>query len=383
MANYRKRYKKADRVGRAELLNEFCTQTGYHRKYAIALLGRPADEAPPSPGRRRGVSYSVESIRVLRRIWESSGYPWSVRLKALLPQWLPWARRHIQGVSVEIEEQLLAMSPRQMDRRLAEHKFQLKRRLYGHTKPGTLLKSQIPIRTDNWDVHTPGFLEIDLVVHCGPSASGEFICSLNATDIHTQWTETRAIMGKGEAGVVCALEEIRQRLPFALKAIDSDNGSEFINHHLKRWCKKLGVAFTRSRPYKKDDNAHIEQKNWTHVRKIMGWDRYDTPEQCAAMNALYREDLYHMMNFFQPCVKLLTKIRVGSRVRRYYETPQTPLDRLAACYAEGHVPLVVQKLLAERENLDPFTLSSRIDVSLRRLARMTAKRGPRNEKQIV
>ncbi len=275
---YRKRYGKADRAGRSQLLDEFCAQTHYHRKYAIALLGRPADS--PDPGcvvRRRGVTYSKASIRVLERIWKTAGYPWSVRLKAMLPQWLPWAREHVRGVTPAVEAQLLRMSPRQMDRRLKEKKRRLKRRLYGRTKPGTLLKHHIPIKTDQWDVTEPGFCEIDLVSHSGPNASGEFIHSFNLTDIHTGWCETRAIMGKGEAGVVAALEDMRKSLPFTLKAIDSDNGSEFINYHLYRYCQKHGIQFTRGRPYKKDDNAHIEQKNWTHVRKLWGWDRYDTP----------------------------------------------------------------------------------------------------------
>jgi hypothetical protein len=289
----------------------------------------------------------------------------------MLPQWLPWARRHLRGLTADVEQALLKISPRQMDRLLADKKRGNKRRLYGHSKPGKLLKSQIPIRTDNWDVASPGYLEIDLVVHCGPSASGEFICSLNLTDICTGWTETRAIMGKGEAGVVAALEEIRLELPFDLVAIDSDNGSEFINHHLVRWCKKHEIAFTRSRPYKKNDNAHIEQKNWTHVRRIFGWDRYDTPEQRAMMNALYRTELYHMQNFFQPCVKLIEKTRVGSKVRRRYDKAMTPLDRLVASYGESSIALRVQKLLVARENLDPFSLSSRIDTGLTRLTHTT------------
>jgi len=379
LSSYRKRYKKGDRRDRSKLLDEFCEMTEYHRKYAIALLGRPVDAVvPPGPRRRRGASYGPAVCRALEYCWEHAGYPWSARLKAMLPQWLPWASRHLRSLTPEVEQALLKISPRQMDRLLADKKRGNKKRLYGHTKPGQLLKSQIPIRTDNWDVTSPGYLEIDLVVHCGPSASGEFICSFNLTDICTGWTETRAIMGKGEAGVVAALEEIRLELPFDLVAIDSDNGSEFINHHLVRWCKKHTITFTRSRPYKKNDNAHIEQKNWTHVRRIFGWDRYDTAEQCAMMNALYRSELYHMQNLFQPCVKLVGKTRVGSKVRRHYDTAMTPLDRLVAFHGTNPIPLRVQRLLTVRENLDPFGLSSRIDAGLTRLTRTT-----RQEKQKV
>ena len=362
---YRKRYGKADRAGRSRLLDEFCTQTHYHRKYAIALLGLPADS--PEPGcviRQRGVSYSKASIRVLERIWKAAGYPWSVRLKAMLPQWLPWARQHMRGVTPAVEAQLLRMSPRQMDRRLKEKKRRLKRRLYGRTKPGTLLKHHIPIKTDQWDVTEPGFCEIDLVSHSGPNASGEFIHSFNLTDIHTGWCETRAIMGKGEAGVVAALEDMRKSLPFTLKAIDSDNGSEFINHHLYRYCQEHGIQFTRGRPYKKDDNAHIEQKNWTHVRKLWGWDRFDTPAALEAMNALYRGPWRAMMNLYQPCVKLKEKVRVGSRLTRRYDQARAPLDRLIAFYPQKELASKVHALLKQRETLDPFTLSQQVEDQL-------------------
>ena len=305
---YRKRYGAADREGRSVVLDEFCALTGYHHKYAIVLLGRPA--AAPCAPRRRGPAYPEKAVRVLEAVWEAAGYPWSVRLKALLPLWLPWAGQRMPACTVEVEALLLRMSPRQMERRLAGRKRALKRRIYGHTKPGTLLKQQIPVSTDNWDVKQPGYCEIDLVSHSGPSASGEFLYSLNLTDIQTGWCETRVILGKGETGVADALEEIRQSLPFKLLAIDSDNGSEFINYHLLRYCGKRSIGFTRGRAYEKNDNAHIEQKNWTHVRRIFGWDRFDTPEQQHAMNALYRQALRLMMNAFQPCVKLVAKENV-------------------------------------------------------------------------
>jgi len=369
LPGYRKRYLEADRMERSRVLDEFCKATGYHRKYAIGVLGKPADTPVATTRRRRGPTYSPAAVRVLERIWEAADYPWSERLKAMLPLWLPWARRHIHGCTPEIEEQLLRMSARQMDRRLADKKRKLKRRIYGRTKPGTLLKHHIPVKTDNWDVSEPGFCEIDLVSHSGPCASGEFIHSLNVTDIHTGWSETRAIMGKGERGVVEALDDIRRSMPFRLKAIDSDNGSEFINHHLVRYCKKHRIQFTRGRPYKKDDNAHIEQKNWTHVRRIFGWDRYDTRAQLDAMNALYRNELPIMMNVFQPCVKLTRKERVGSKLRRRYDKASTPLDRLAQ--ALPSTPAIIRRL-NQRDRTDPFALSSAIEHQLKQLA---TKRG--------
>jgi len=384
LANYRKRYAKADKRGRTRVLDEFCKTMQYHRKYAISLLGQPWDTPPPGAvQRRRGTSYGPAVVRALERIWQSAGYPWSLRLKALLPQWVPWARRHMDDFTQEVEQALLKISARQMDRVLADKKRQYKKRLYGQTKPGTLLRNEIRIRTDNWDVHTPGYLEIDLVSHCGPSASGEFVYSLNVTDIHTGWTETRAILGKGERGVVAALEQIQAELPFKLLAIDSDNGSEFINHHLVRWCKKHNIAFTRSRPYKKNDNAHIEQKNWTHVRKILGWTRYDRAEQCAAMNELYSGKLRQMQNLYQPSVKLVEKIRIGSRIRKRYDAPATPLDRLVAWYGEAPLALNVQRLLKEREKTDPFKLSTDLESSVQRLER-SGQNGKRDtEEELV
>jgi len=378
LRKYRTRYKKADKAGRSRLLDEFCAQTNYHRKYAIALLGKPVDTpAPGATPRRRGPTYSTASVRILSKIWKAAGYPWSARLKAMLPQWLPWARGHVQGLTLEVERELLKMSPRQMDRRLQNKKRQLKGRIYGRTKPGTLLKHQIPIKTDNWDVNEPGYCEIDLVSHSGPHASGEFIYSLNVTDIHTGWCETRAIMGKCETGVVDALEDIRQVLPFELKGIDSDNGSEFINHHLFRYCEKHRIQFTRSRPYKKDDNAHIEQKNWTHVRKLVGWDRYDTPAQLEAIQALYTGCWRAMMNLYQPCVKLKEKVRIGSRVTRRYDQPQTPLERLVAYSGGKRLPKAVQALCDQRDHTDPFMLSEGIDKALGALTRI----GTKKEKQ--
>ncbi|MFQ5898612.1 MAG: integrase, partial [Candidatus Methylomirabilia bacterium] len=218
------RYRQASRTDRQRILDEFCQVSGYHRKSALRLLHGP----PPGPSRprrrRRAPRYALSVIQVLTAIWEAAGYPWSVRLKALLPLWLPWARNRF-ALSPPLHQQLLALSPRQMDRRLKPYKRRLTRRLYGRTKPGTLLKHHIPLKTDRWEVTTPGFSEIDLVSHSGNSGEGEFIHSLNLTDIHTTWVEARAVMGKSQAGVQQALEELRQALPFALQGIDSDNGS--------------------------------------------------------------------------------------------------------------------------------------------------------------
>src|ERR1700693_3148946 len=321
------RYRGARRPEKRKILGEFCQVTGHHRKHAIRLLNGPAPGAA-RPLQRRPLTYSPAVIEALRAIWEAAGYPWSLRLKALLPLWLPWARRRLR-LRPAVERQLLAISPRQMDRRLAPHRRPLLQRLYGRTKPGTLLKHHIPLKTDRWEVTTPGFTEIDLVAHCGSLGEGEFVHSLNLTDIHTTWVETAAVLGKSQVAVQRALAELREALPFALRGIDSDNGSEFINQHLWDYCQAQEIQFTRGRPYKKDDNAHIEQKNWTHVRKLMGYVRYDTPAAQAAMHQLYRGELRLFQNLFLPSVKLLRKARVGARVRR--RSPRGP----PRCNASG------------------------------------------------
>jgi hypothetical protein len=357
------------------MLDEFTQVCGYHRKYALGLLARPLS-GPPRPRRvaRRSPRYSEAMVRVLAQVWEASGYLCAQRLKAALPQWLPWMRPRV-SLTAEVERQLLAISPRQMDRRLQARKRTLKRRMYGTTRPGSLLKHQIPIKTDHWDVRQPGYLEIDLVSHSGASAVGEFLHTLDSVDIQTCWVERQAVMGKGRHGVVQAMTTIEQQLPFPLRGIDSDNGSEFINEHLYAFCQRpagQAIQFTRSRPYKKDDNAHVEQKNWTHVRKLVGWDRYDSAEALAALNTLYA-DLRLFQNLFQPSMKLAAKIRTGSRLIRRYDAPRTPFERVCACPdADPSKVAALRQLLART---DPFALSRRIDQHLQRLYSLAHRPG--------
>jgi len=363
------RYEKAERKEKRRILDEFCANCGYHRKHAIRLLnGAPPGEKPRHKRRPRKVTYGPRVISILKAVWEAADYPWSARLQALLPEWLPWIRQYFR-LTEELERQLLAISARSIDYRLRPHKGKLRRRLYGRTKPGTLLKHHIPLKTDHWDVQVPGFTEIDLVSHSGNCATGEFCYSLNLTDIYTGWTETRAVLGRGQEAVREALEEIRQALPFALRGIDSDNGSEFINDHLLRYCRARAIQFTRGRPYKKDDNAHIEQKNWTHVRRILGYVRYDTEVAREAINDLYRGELRRFQNLFLPSVKLAKKERVGSRLRRRYEVPQTPWQRVVSSPVAD--PDRVAELGKERTELDPFQLSHRIQEKLQRIFRLS------------
>ena len=374
-AAMRERYRKATRRHKGLILDEFCAATGCHRKYAIALLRHPPERAQKAKAPGRPCRYTAAVRKALMAIWDAAGYPWSVRLKALIPGWISKARERFR-LSQEVCEKLESMSPRTMDRLLAGEKRTRKRRLYGRTKPGALLKHQVPIRTDRWDVSDPGFTELDLVSHSGPCGDGEFLHSLNLTDIDSTWTETRAVKGKGQAGIVDALEQIRAGLPFELLGIDTDNGSEFLNFHMLRYCRKKKIQFTRGRPYKKDDNAHIEQKNWTHVRRLHGWDRYESEAALAAMNDLYRKEWRLMTNLFQPSVKLLRKERVGSKTRRIYDGAKAPLDRLAAS-GKGN-PQAIAALLRLRSRLDPFELADAIERKLERIRNLSeAHRPPR------
>lgn len=236
--------------------------------------------AQPRPSVRRVVrrrpTYSEEVIRLVAQIWAASGSLCGQRLKAALPHWLPWLKQRTT-VSPTVEAQLVRISARQMDRRLAARKRRITRRLYGTTRPGALLKHLIPIKTDQWDVTKPGYLEIDLVSHSGASAAGECLHTLDGVDIHTTWVERQAVRGKGQHTVVQAMTTIEQQLPFTLRGMDSDNGSACINAHVLAFCQQRpagqAIQFTRSRPSKKDDNAHVEQKNWTPGRKLVGWER--------------------------------------------------------------------------------------------------------------
>jgi len=372
------RYHKANKALKGHILDEFCKVRGYNRKYATRKLNGPPPDARPKDMRRRGTRrYDAKTLDILRAVWEAARYPWSARLKALLPRWMSAIKKRFD-VSPKIEKQLLSISPRQMDRRMKAVRLQHQRRIYGRTKPGTLLKHQIPIKTDRWDVKEPGYCEVALVSHPGNCADGLFAQSLNFTELLTTWVETRALLGKGQYETRRKLEEIEKDLPFGLLGIDSDNGSEFINGHLLRYCRGRKIQFTRGRPYKKDDNAHIEQKNWTHARKVVGHERYDSEEAVELLNDLYRNGLRWMMNLFQPSIRLLKKERRGARLVRKYDKPKTPLDRLIESGKGDAAKIAEFKKL--RDNLDPFELSAAIDRKLKRIYSLANRRwSPRPE----
>ena len=365
------RYHKSKKEQKKKILDEFCYNCNYNRKYAIRILNDIPPEDRKNKPRKRNYKYGNEVISILEAIWKSANYLWSQRLKPALLLWIPWVRERFH-ITPAIEKQLLSISSATIDRRLKNKKYQIKKRMYSTTRPGTLLKHQIPIKTDNWDVNEPGFMETDLVSHGGSSAEGDFVHSLNCTDIYLQWTATRAIMGKGQIPALKSIEEIKNSLPFELKGLDPDNDGAFINYHLLAFCNKYKIQFTRSRPYKKDDNAHIEQKNWTHVRKIFGYVRYDTQEALDAMNDLYRNELCWFMNFFQPSVKLIKKIRIGSKIKRIYDKPKTPFQRLCEC--KNANPVKVAELKKLMQSLNPFELSKTIDIKLNRIYEMRTKK---------
>ena len=312
--------------------------------------------------RHRAPLYPESLIRVLESVWEAGQYAWSVRLKALLPLWMPRIKQR-WALSPKDQRMLLKMSPATMDRRLAPHRKKLGTKIYGQTKPGRWLRQTIPIQTDSSNVKEPGWIEADTVSHSGPNASGLFGYTVNKTDLFSGWDEPYAILGKAAVEVVMASEAIRQAFPFNQQGEDTDNGEEFINYEMDRYCRGRGIKRFRSRPYKKDDQAHIEQKNGTHVRRLIGWDRYDTQEAVDAMNDLYRKEWRLLTNLFLPSVKLDYKVRNGSRLKRVYEDAKTPLDRLWESKMGDRAKL--EQLRQLREELDPFELSKAVDRKLK------------------
>ncbi len=363
------RYKRANRKQKNLILNEFCATTGYHRKHAIRLLRKFKRFQKPKPKKRGRVAiYSQPAIlKAVKKIWRGANLPCSKRLKAILPLWLPGYVQSFGTLPPEVSQALLTISPATIDRLLQPARIHYKKHGRATTKPGTLLRNQIPIKTNQWDEFRPGFLEADTVAHCGSSALGLFAYTLDCTDIATGWTEQRAIWGKGETGVLEQIRHIEQSLPFPLLGFDCDNGKEFLNYHLLRHFaqRKKPIQFTRSRAYHNEDNAHVEQKNWTHVRQWIGYDRLDNPDTVPLLNALYTQEWRLFHNFFCPSAKLLDKERIGSKTLKHYDPPKTPYQRILD---SPHVsPEIKQTLSKQLEALNPFVLRKIIDEKLKKL----------------
>jgi hypothetical protein len=359
----RVRYGRRNRAGKSRMLDELCEDYEYERKYAIKLLsdGLPAPSGRVHPGPER--LYEVIEP-VVKHIWLTAEQPCGKRLVPILRQWLPFYELRQGRLSPRQRQLVRQISAATLDRLLAPARAQHWRGR-GGTKPGNLLRSEIPIRTGTWDLSQAGYLEADSVAHCGGSLAGDFIWSLTYTDILSGWTEGGAVWNKGAAGVLAATREVEVRLPFALLGFDSDNGGEFLNHHLLAYMRErqAPVEFTRSRPYHSDDNAHVEQKNWTWARQLLGYGRLENPALVEPISALYREVWTPWQNFFLPCLKLQQKWRAGSHWRRRYELPQTAYQRLCA---PGILPLKERRQLRERyASLDPFELKDELEEKLK------------------
>ena len=359
-------YLRRNREGKSRMLDELCGDYEYERKYAIKLLSGSLPAASgkvrPGPGRRYG-----EIQPVVEYIWLKAEQPCGKRLVPILEQWLPFYERRFERLSRGHRKLVSQISAATLDRLLEPSRAQYIGRGRCGTKPGSLLRSEIPIRTGTWDLSQPGYLEADSVAHCGGSMAGNFIWSLTYTDILSGWTEGGAVWNKGAAGVLVATREVEERLPFALLGFDSDNGGEFLNHHLWSYMRerKEAVEFTRSRPYHSDDNAHVEQKNWTWARQLLGYGRLENPELVAPISALYREVWAPWQNFFLPCFKLKEKWRQGSHWRKRYEFPRTAYHRLCA---PGMLAHKERRELRERyESLDPFALKDELEKKLKKI----------------
>jgi len=361
----RGRYLIASRKEKSRILDEFTKVTGCHRKAAIRLVRR---RHCPRGDKRRGRprQYGTAAAEALKAAWEATDHLCSKRLHPFLPELITVLRRHgDKAMTAEMESQLCQMSPSTIDRLLAPWRRSGWRRSLSTTKPGTLLKNCIPIRTfTDWQEDRPGFLEVDLVSHCGESTEGFYLTTLSTVDVYSGWSECVGVWGKGQDRVGAAIHRVRQRLPFTLLGLDSDNGSEFINQNLYSYCLREGINFTRSRSYKKNDSCHVEQKNWSVVRRLVGYDRYRSRLALETLNRLYNL-LRLYVNFFQPVMKLVKKTRQGAKVRKVYDTARTPYHRLLK--AGVLTQTKQQELAAIYHGLNPVLLLKQINETLERL----------------
>jgi hypothetical protein len=371
------RYKHATRSEKTAILDEFCATCECHRKHAIRVLkGFKRFTKPKSKKRGKPPIYQNEAIlNPLKEIWLAANQPCSKRLKVILSIWLPCYVQLFGALSADVTQALLNISPPTIDRILQPIRIHYTKRGKSTTKPGTLLRKQIPIKTNQWDESRPGFLEADTVAHCGESTAGMYVNTIDLVDIATGWTEQRAVWGKGETGVLQQLKLIEESLPFPILGFDCDNGGEFLNYHLQRHFadRKSPIQFTRSRAYHKNDNAHIEQKNWTHVRQWLGYDRLDNPEVVAPLNKLYAKEWRLFHNFFCPSVKLIAKKRIGSQTIKQHDLPKTPYQRIME---SPHIHESVKSSLSKQlEVLNPFLLRKIMDKKLKNVFSINNKLG--------
>jgi hypothetical protein len=385
----RETYLKATKKEKTRILNEYTKNTRHNRKYVIAMLN--ADDAWANNGARKPMPkrYGPEINAPLVKVWGIFDFPCGQRLKPCITDELERLRVFGEiNISDKTAAQLKQMSSATIDRRLKVPRQAERRRRFSTTRPGSLLKKKIPIRLTDWDTQKIGFLEVDLVAHCGSSTRGEFLNTVSLTEIATGWWEGEAIMGKGQKNTLEALKLMRQRTLFKWLGLDSDNGGEFINYPLSDYCHEEKIIFTRSRENKKNDNAYVEQKNWTHVRKVLGYFRYDTSMEQAIINSLYRNELRLYKNFFQPVMKLAEKVRIGSKRHRKYEPAKTPFKRLIESDQIDEATKI--ELKAVYRKLNPAALKRAIEKKTLLLYRtyQTKKKGksrpmPEPEKEVV
>jgi hypothetical protein len=359
------RYLKAKKAEKKLILDEFIAATGYHRKYGMRILkhGRPRRS-----NKKHGFHkvYQGEVVVALEQIWEICGRICSKRLHPFLPEMVKVLERcgELQ-LRAETKNLLLQMSSATIDRCLGPARFEHPSHGLSTTKPGSLLKKAIPVRTYTpWDEDQPGFLEIDLVAHCGGSVEGQYINTLTCVDLSTGWIECLAVHHRTQQAVFEAIRTIRTYLPFLLLGLDSDNGGEFINDLLYQYCLSEKITFTRSRPYKKNDQAHVEQKNWSVVRRLIGYDRFETEEEYLLLQSIYA-DLRLYANFFQPVLKLVSKEHVDKKLIKRYDTAATPYQRVLAA---KDIPFETKARLANLYvQLNPVQLRTTIDEKVAKL----------------
>lgn len=359
----RQRYLQGNRAEKTKILDEFVAITGMHRKAAIRTLRHGYTAGRERRGRKR--TYTGAVVTALVTIWRTCGCICGKRLQPFLPEMVRVLKRHQElHLDAETEALLLQMSAATVDRKLAPHR-QTRGRGQSTTTPGTLLKHSIPLRTfTDWDEARPGFVEMDLVAHCGDTVAGQYLNTLTATDITTGWTECFLLRHRSQLAVEAALTDLQTRLPFPLLGIDCDNDSVFINATLKRYCETQQITFTRSRPWKKNDQAWVEQKNGALVRGTIGYRRY-TSEAAAQLLTAIHADLHLYSNYFQPVQKLVEKQRDGARIYKRYDQAQTPHQRtLASDQVAAASKLRLQHLYLD---LNPVQLRRQIDDNLRRL----------------
>lgn len=363
----RRRYAGRGKEGKSRLLDEFCEQYGYERKYAIKLLQVQSELSAPKP--RPGPEPRYEPVQeVVERIWNCAEHLCGKRLAPALELWLPHYAPHYGRLLPTQKKLLASISAATLDRLLAECKARARRGKNG-TRPGSLLRHQVPIQGEVWDEQRVGFLEADSVAHCGSSLAGDFIWSLTYTDLACTWTEGRAVWNKGSHGVLEQTKNVEKTLPFPILGFDFDNGSEWLNWTLIKYLqvRPKPIRVTRSRPYHKDDNAHVEQKNWMWPRQLLGYGRLEDQSLLSPINALYAQAWGPLHNFFLPSMKLVKKWREGSRWVRRHDEPQTAYQRLLAA---GNLSAKARRQLREQfESLDPFKLAQEVERRLKPILR--------------